>query len=54
MHDVSDVADAVAAIARSGDVVLTLGAGSIGGVASRLVDALEKTRPVEHKRTAGA
>jgi UDP-N-acetylmuramate--alanine ligase len=37
----SDVVEALARIARPGDVVLTLGAGSIGSVAARLVDALE-------------
>jgi UDP-N-acetylmuramate--alanine ligase len=37
----ADVVDTLARIARPGDVVLTLGAGSIGSVASRLVDALE-------------
>jgi UDP-N-acetylmuramate--alanine ligase len=35
-----DVVPAVARIARRGDVVITLGAGSIGGVPERLVEAL--------------
>jgi UDP-N-acetylmuramate-alanine ligase len=36
-----DVLPAVVRIARPGDVVVMLGAGSIGGLAERLVDALE-------------
>ncbi|HEY2966887.1 MAG TPA: UDP-N-acetylmuramate--L-alanine ligase [Casimicrobiaceae bacterium] len=36
VEDVADVAAAVGAIARDGDVVLTMGAGSIGGVAQQL------------------
>ena len=39
-HTLSDVVEALARIARPGDVVLTLGAGSIGTVAAKLVDAL--------------
>ena len=38
----ADVPQAVAAIARPGDLVITLGAGSIGGVARRVVEALER------------
>ncbi len=41
---VDDVADAVAAIARPGDLVITLGAGSIGRVGSQVVAALERRR----------
>ena len=37
-----DVVPAIARIARPGDVVITLGAGSIGGVPERLVAALER------------
>ena len=37
VEDVADVAAAVDAIARDGDIVLTMGAGSIGGVAQQLV-----------------
>jgi UDP-N-acetylmuramate--alanine ligase len=37
----ADLPAAVAALARAGDLVLTLGAGSIAGVAARLVAALE-------------
>ena len=40
VHAVSEVAAAVAAVARDGDLVLTLGAGSIGGVAPAAVAAL--------------
>jgi UDP-N-acetylmuramate--alanine ligase len=37
-----DLVPALKRAARSGDVVLTLGAGSIGGVADRLVAALDE------------
>jgi UDP-N-acetylmuramate--alanine ligase len=37
-----DVAAAVATIARSGDVVITLGAGSIGSVPDRLIEVLTR------------
>jgi UDP-N-acetylmuramate--alanine ligase len=37
-----EVAARVAAIARPGDLVITLGAGSIGGLAGALVDELER------------
>jgi UDP-N-acetylmuramate--alanine ligase len=37
---IDDLADALAKTARRGDVVLTLGAGSIGSVAAKLVDVL--------------
>ena len=40
---IDDVVGALVNVARPGDVVLTLGAGSIGGVAAKLVDALAKT-----------
>jgi len=36
VEDVAQVPDAVRALARDGDVVLTMGAGSIGGVPARL------------------
>ncbi len=37
-----DVAAKVAGLARSGDLVITLGAGSIGGLATQLVDELKR------------
>jgi UDP-N-acetylmuramate--alanine ligase len=37
-----EVAARVADIARSGDLVITLGAGSIGGLATALVDELQR------------
>jgi UDP-N-acetylmuramate--alanine ligase len=37
-----DVVAAIVRVAKPGDVVITLGAGSIGTVAERLLDALEK------------
>jgi len=43
---VDEVAPLLARLARPGDVVLTLGAGSIGSVAAKLVDELEKSKGV--------
>jgi UDP-N-acetylmuramate--alanine ligase len=43
---VDDVAPLLARLARPGDVVLTLGAGSIGSVAAKLIEALEKSKGV--------
>ena len=40
------LAPAIADIARSGDLVIVLGAGSIGGVAGKVVDELERRHPV--------
>jgi UDP-N-acetylmuramate--alanine ligase len=40
---IDEVVPALVRIARPGDVVLTLGAGSIGSVPDRLIEALEKT-----------
>jgi UDP-N-acetylmuramate--alanine ligase len=37
-----DVPAAVAALAREGDLIITLGAGSIGGVADRILDAIRR------------
>jgi UDP-N-acetylmuramate--alanine ligase len=39
--DLDQVVPAIVGAARSGDVVITLGAGSIGSLADRLVAALE-------------
>jgi UDP-N-acetylmuramate--alanine ligase len=39
VEDVAEVVEAIGALARDGDVVLTMGAGSIGGVAHQLVHA---------------
>jgi len=50
VRTVGELSEAVARIARPGDLVLTLGAGSIGGVAANLVAALEARR----SRTGGA
>ncbi len=44
------VAPAVAALAAPGDLVITLGAGSIGGVAAQVVQALERRYGVEAAR----
>ncbi len=40
VHDLSALPAAVARLARAGDLVITLGAGSIGGTAARIVAAL--------------
>src|SRR5207244_8782221 len=40
-----DVVAAIVRVAKPGDVVITLGAGSIGALPDRLVEALEKTSP---------
>ena len=37
-----DVPAAVAALAKKGDLIITLGAGSIGGVADRILDAIRR------------
>jgi UDP-N-acetylmuramate-alanine ligase len=41
VDSVADVADAVMRFVRPGDLVITLGAGSIGDVAGRIVQQLE-------------
>ena len=40
-----DVPSAVAMMARPGDLVITLGAGSIGGTGERILDAIRHRRP---------
>jgi UDP-N-acetylmuramate--alanine ligase len=42
VRTLEDVPESVAAIARPGDLVLTLGAGSIGGVGDRILQALRE------------
>jgi UDP-N-acetylmuramate--alanine ligase len=42
-----DLPAAVASLAREGDLVITLGAGSIGGVADRILDAIRQRRERE-------
>ena len=50
-----DVVPAIVRVARRGDVVITLGAGSIGTVADRLVEALEpRSSAPRSRRTGGA
>jgi UDP-N-acetylmuramate--alanine ligase len=39
VEEISDVAEAIRAVARDGDVVLTMGAGSIGTVPAQLTGA---------------
>ena len=43
---IDDVTPLLVRLVRPGDVVLTLGAGSIGSVAAKLIDALEKSKGV--------
>ena len=45
VHAVDDLAQAVAALARRGDLIVTLGAGSIGTAADRILKALGETTP---------
>ena len=53
VHRVEDVAARLAALAKPGDVVVTLGAGSIGGVCDRLVQLLARgPRVVKSEATA--
>jgi UDP-N-acetylmuramate--alanine ligase len=40
-----DVPEAVAALVRPGDLVITLGAGSIGSAGERILDAIRNRRP---------
>jgi UDP-N-acetylmuramate--alanine ligase len=42
VHALEDVPGAVARLARPGDVVITLGAGSVGGVGDRILEALAR------------
>ena len=42
-----DVPAAVARLATAGDLVITLGAGSIGGVGDRILDALRRKGTAE-------
>jgi UDP-N-acetylmuramate--alanine ligase len=46
-HRLDDVVPLLARLARPGDVVLTLGAGSIGTVAAQLVEVLERSKGVQ-------
>jgi UDP-N-acetylmuramate--alanine ligase len=43
--DLDGLPDAVAALARPGDLVITLGAGSIGSTGERILEALRHRRP---------
>jgi UDP-N-acetylmuramate--alanine ligase len=50
VRELGGVVDAVASVTRPGDVVLILGAGSIGNVASTLVERLENSTAVENRK----
>jgi len=43
VEDVADLPQAIAAMAQDGDVVLCMGAGSIGNMPGRLVELLSNT-----------
>jgi UDP-N-acetylmuramate--alanine ligase len=45
VRTLDDLPAAVAALARSGDLVITLGAGSIGGTADRILHAIRRRSP---------
>jgi len=44
VDDVADLPQAIVSHARDGDVVLCMGAGSIGAVAAKAVELLQKTQ----------
>jgi UDP-N-acetylmuramate--alanine ligase len=44
VRDLADVPVAVARIAQAGDLVLTMGAGSVGGLGPKVVEAIESCR----------
>jgi UDP-N-acetylmuramate--alanine ligase len=48
IHALDDVPAAVAALARPGDLVITLGAGSIAGVGDRILETIRRGRGAEH------
>ena len=48
---IDEVPEAVAALARSGDLVITLGAGSIGSVGDRILDAIRRRLPQKESAT---
>jgi UDP-N-acetylmuramate--alanine ligase len=47
IHALDEVPAAVAALARPGDLVITLGAGSIAGVGDRILEAIRRGRGAE-------
>jgi UDP-N-acetylmuramate--alanine ligase len=53
VRDLAEVPGTLARLARAGDLVITLGAGSIGGVADRIVAAIEQA-PVANAAAGGA
>ena len=44
VHDLAALPESVAALARSGDLLITLGAGSIGAVGDRILAAITARR----------
>jgi UDP-N-acetylmuramate--alanine ligase len=42
VEDILSMPDAIEAIARDGDIVITMGAGSVGGVAAALRERLDR------------
>ena len=47
VDDIADMPQAIADNAQSGDVVLCMGAGSIGAVPAKVVDLLSKKEPMQ-------
>jgi UDP-N-acetylmuramate--alanine ligase len=44
VRDIADLPSRVAALARPGDLIVTMGAGSIGGVGDRILDVIRTSR----------
>ena len=42
VEDIQDVPQAILALAENGDVVITMGAGSIGGVCTKVTELAKK------------
>jgi UDP-N-acetylmuramate--alanine ligase len=52
VKNIDDVPAAVSALARDGDLVITLGAGSIGTVVDRILDALRGSQAAGHAESS--
>jgi UDP-N-acetylmuramate--alanine ligase len=45
VDDVAQLPETIAAQAKAGDVVIAMGAGSIGGVPAKVVELMQQRRP---------
>jgi UDP-N-acetylmuramate--alanine ligase len=45
IDDVAQLPETIAAQAKTGDVVIAMGAGSIGGVPAKVVELMQQRRP---------